>query len=203
MDEVFLTFLRHGRSRADDEGVHEGRYDSPLTLVGRGQVRRRGKEFVSRDFHFDRIVCSTLQRAHETAQIIGQLLKVPVEPDPDWMEIDNGPLAGLPFSVAEERYPRPTFRNPNEPPLGTGESEWELYCRAARTLEKVVRRGPGSYLVVAHGGILNAAIKTIAGAIPAANHQGMAFRFNDTGYARWVYYPSRHAWHLLEFKPGD
>ena len=32
MDEkdIFITFMRHGRSRADDEQVHEGRYDSLL-----------------------------------------------------------------------------------------------------------------------------------------------------------------------------
>jgi len=36
MTEVLhLTLLRHGRSRGDDENVHEGRYDAPLTEVGR------------------------------------------------------------------------------------------------------------------------------------------------------------------------
>jgi 2,3-bisphosphoglycerate-dependent phosphoglycerate mutase len=30
-DRISVTFLRHGRSRADDEKVHEGHYDSPLT----------------------------------------------------------------------------------------------------------------------------------------------------------------------------
>lgn len=34
-----LTLLRHGRSRADDEDVHEGRYNSPLTDVGRAQAQ--------------------------------------------------------------------------------------------------------------------------------------------------------------------
>ena len=33
--------MRHGRSRADDELVHEGRYDSPLTDVGRTLGARR------------------------------------------------------------------------------------------------------------------------------------------------------------------
>ncbi len=28
---IFLILLQHGRSLTDDEGVHEGRYDSPLT----------------------------------------------------------------------------------------------------------------------------------------------------------------------------
>ncbi|MBZ9750081.1 histidine phosphatase family protein [Deinococcus sp. HMF7604] len=33
-----LILLRHGRSQADDEGVHQGRYDSPLSREGRTQV---------------------------------------------------------------------------------------------------------------------------------------------------------------------
>jgi broad specificity phosphatase PhoE len=94
-NKIHVTFLRHARSRADDENVHEGRYDSPLTDVGRAQVQARAQDFLERKFQFDRIVASTLQRAHETAKIIGQALNTPVETDPDWMELDNGPLAGM------------------------------------------------------------------------------------------------------------
>ena len=103
-DEVCITFLRHGRSRADDEKVYE------------------------------------------TAKIIGQLLNVSIETDADWMELDNGPLAGMPRDVAAERYPKPDFRNPCEPIYSTGESEWEIYRRGARAVEKVVRRGAGIYV---------------------------------------------------------
>jgi 2,3-bisphosphoglycerate-dependent phosphoglycerate mutase len=200
--EIFITFLRHGRSSADDEKIHEGRYDSALTNTGRAQARTRAQEFLSRDFHFDLIISSTLKRAHETAQIISQLISVPVETDPDWMEMDNGPLAGLPFDVAAERYPQPVFRNPYEPFYGTGESDWEIHCRGARAIEKIIRRGPGYYLVVAHGGILNSAARTIIGAQPYGNQQGIVFGFGDTGFARFVYYPLKNLWYLLEFKAG-
>lgn len=199
-DKIFITFLRHARSRADDEQVHEGRYDSPLTDAGRAQVQARAAEFLARSLRFDAIIASTLQRAHETAQIIGQTLGAPVETDPDWMEWDNGPLAGLPRDVADQLYPRPAFRNPYEPVCGSGESDWQIYCRAARAVERVVRRGAGSYLVVAHGGILNQALRTIAGAPPLINQQGMVFGFGDTGYARFVYDPAEHKWVLYEFK---
>ena len=40
-----ITLMRHGRSRADDETVHEGRYDSPLTNVGKAQVHSRAEEW--------------------------------------------------------------------------------------------------------------------------------------------------------------
>src|SRR5687768_2228091 len=62
-----LVLLRHGRSRADDEGVHEGRYDSPLTAVGRDQATRLAQHWREAGTHFDRIVCSSLVRARETA----------------------------------------------------------------------------------------------------------------------------------------
>ena len=201
-NKILVTLLRHGRSLADDEGLHEGRYDSPLTEVGRAQVQQRAQDFLQRGFTFDTIVASTLQRANETARIIATALGVSVESDPDWMEWDNGPLAGLPFDVAEQRYPKPAFRNPYTPMAGSGESEWDAYCRASLAVQKLVQRGPGSYLVVAHGGILNTVLKTMMGSQPTVNQQGFAISFGDTGYVRLAYYPEEHRWVLLEFLPG-
>ena len=161
--------MRHGRSRADDEMVHEGRYDSPLTDVGRAEVRSRAEQWKRSAVTFDLIVASTLVRAAESARIVGDVLDVPIEYDPDWMERDNGPLAGLPFDVAMERYPRPDFTNPFQPyelSTGEGESGWDLLSRGARALQGIVRRGRPSTLVVAHGGILNAAMNCILGVSP-------------------------------------
>jgi 2,3-bisphosphoglycerate-dependent phosphoglycerate mutase len=73
-DEIQITLLRHGRSRADDEEVHEGMYDSPLTEVGRSQALARAQEYLSRKFSFDKIISSPLQRAQETAIIIARSL---------------------------------------------------------------------------------------------------------------------------------
>lgn len=202
-NKIHVTFLRHARSRADDENVHEGRYDSPLTDAGRAQVHARAQDFLARSFQFDRIVASTLQRAHETASIIGKTLQIPVETDPDWIELDNGPLAGMSRIEALAKYPVPAFRNPYEPFCSTGESDWEIYCRSAKAVEKIIRRGTGSYLVVAHGGILNSALRTIVGAPPFINRQGAAFAFGDTGYARFIYYPAEHIWVLREFNAGE
>ena len=200
---IYLTLLRHGRSLADDERVHEGRYDSPLTEIGRTQAHKRAQDFLQRGFTFDTIIASTLQRANETAQIIGTTLNIPIEDDPAWMEWNNGPLAGLPFDVVEERYPQPDFRTPYMPQAGSGESGWDIYTRAASAVQKLVQRGPGSYLVVAHGGILNSALQTIVGANPSVNRQGFAIAFGDTGYVCLAYYPDQHRWVLREFVPGE
>lgn len=195
-NEISITFMRHGRSRADDEQVHEGRYDSPLTEVGRTQAQARASQWQAEGMRFDCIVASTLQRAHETAKIVAQALNAPLETDSDWMEIDNGPLAGVPFDAVEVRFPK----HPYEPFMGTGESDWEIHCRAVKAVQKIVRRGAGQYLVVAHGGILNAALRGIVGAQPNVNGQGIWFALGDTGYARAVYRPEKYQWILRELR---
>lgn len=196
--DITIFFLRHGRSSGDTEGVHEGRYDSTLTEVGRAQAERRAKHWKEQGIKFDLIISSTLQRAHETARIVAEILESPIETDSEWMEMDNRPLAGLAFDVAEIRYPRPNFRNPYEPFYGVGESDWEIQCRAIRAIERVIRRGAGSYLIVSHGGILNAALRSIVGAHPPINGQhGIWFALGDMGYAKAVYTPMKHQW-LIE-----
>jgi 2,3-bisphosphoglycerate-dependent phosphoglycerate mutase len=127
-------------------------------------------------------------------------LHVNVETDRDWLEMNNGPLAGISWNIAAEQFPLPIFRNPYEPFCGAGESDWEIYCRVARAIENLVQRSPGEHLVVSHGGILNSTLRTIVGSQPPINHQGIYFEFGDTGYARLVYYPLEHIWCLLEFK---
>lgn len=194
-----ITFLRHGRSRADDEHVLEGRYDSPLTEVGQAQARARAEGWLRAGVRFNLVICSTLQRARSTAEIVAGCLDAPLETDPDWMEMDHGPLAGLSHEEADRLYPRPAFRNPYEAVAGTGESEIGLHTRAARAVERLVRRGPGRYLVVAHGGILNAALRGIVGAPYPINYHGIWFHFSDLGYARFEYRPGAHIWTMQEF----
>jgi 2,3-bisphosphoglycerate-dependent phosphoglycerate mutase len=200
---VNLTLMRHGRSRADDEGVFEGRYDAPLTEVGLAQVEARALGWKLTGVHFDRIFTSPLQRARATAEQIAKVLDAPLEVDADWMEMDKGPLTELTFAEGDRLYPRPIFRNPYMPIAGTGESEWELYTRAARAVERIVRLGPGSTLVVAHGGVINSALRAIIGVTPFGNRQGFSVALGDTGYLRLLYEPERHIWTLVEYERGD
>lgn len=202
-DSIRITFMRHGRSLADDEGVHEGRYDSPLTDVGREQVGDRAGQWKREGVRFDLIVHSTLARAAESARIVQGALGGHLEADPDWMEVDNGPLAGLLFDEAEARYPTPDVHTPYQPhvpSVGEGESLWDLRGRAVRALQRVVLKGPGRYLVVAHGGVLNEALRSIVGAPPPATGHGPVFRFGDAGYAVFRCDPETHAWTLMEFR---
>jgi 2,3-bisphosphoglycerate-dependent phosphoglycerate mutase len=194
IEKVSIVLLRHGRSRADDEEVHEGRYDSPLTDVGRAQVRARALGWRDKGERFDLIICSPLVRARETAELVAETLGAPLEADDDWMEVDHGPLAGVPLSELAARFPGLPSRNPYEPVYGTGESAWQTHRRASAALERILRRGPGAYLIVGHGGILNAALRCVVGAQPPVNDLGVWFEFGDTGYARAAFYPETSCW---------
>jgi len=199
---VEIIFLRHGRSRADDEGRFEGRYDSPLTDQGRDQASRRAEEWVSRGERFDEIISSPLVRALETAKIIGEQLGCRVTEDPQWLEMDSGNLAGLSYEEGRTRFPVPAFVSPYDQIAGTGESGWELHARAAVAVESVVNRGDGRYLVVAHGGIINAALRTIIGTGPPVNFGGIKFHLGDLGYVTTKYLRRHHGWTIVELASG-
>jgi 2,3-bisphosphoglycerate-dependent phosphoglycerate mutase len=79
----------------------------------------------------------------------------------------------------------------------SGESIMELYLRAGRGVQGLIDLPPGSYLVVAHGGILNMALKAILGIVPQADFQGAHFRFRNSAFAKLTYTPAHHEW-LLE-----
>ncbi len=170
--------------------------------MGYQQTQARLEGFKASGVRFDCIISSPLIRARAVAEVMSQGLGAPLELEADWMELDNGQLAGLSFEEAEKRFPRPAFRGPYEPFGGTGESQWEAYSRAAIAVQKLVNRGPGRYLVVAHGGILNAALRTMLSIPPLINGHGTYFAFADLGYAVLEYNPAQHQWWLLHFDMG-
>jgi 2,3-bisphosphoglycerate-dependent phosphoglycerate mutase len=199
---ILITMLRHGRSRADDEGVHEGRYDSPLTAVGQAQARARAAGWARAGVAFGRIVCSPLVRARETAETVGSALGVDVRVEASWAEFDNGRLAGLTFAEADRLFPQRSPATPYDRRGETGETLVELHCRAAKALQQVVIECPGSTLVVAHGGIINAAIRAALGMPLPAGGLWTGFHLGDTGYIRLAYDPGGPSWACLEFSPG-
>ena len=189
-----IVLLRHGESEGNAQGYFQGQTDYPLTAKGQAQAQALLARWLDEGTTFDRIISSPLQRARQTAEIIAAGLDVPLETDALWLEIDNGRLAGLKQAEAQERYPRPAFIHPYQPIGETGESLWQLYLRAGQAIDSLLRRTPGRYLVVSHGGILNRTLYAILGISPQANFQGPHFRFQNAAFARLSYNPARHEW---------
>src|SRR5690606_21892304 len=101
---VTLALVRHGRTEWNRQRRMQGRADVPLDDHGRAQADAVG-QLLSRAV-WSVVVSSPLQRAAETARIIGARLGV-VEPvtDPRLIERDYGVAEGLPVAEAHERWP--------------------------------------------------------------------------------------------------
>jgi broad specificity phosphatase PhoE len=183
-----ITFLRHGESTGNAEGYFQGQSDEyPLLEKGKEQSRALAARWKGEKISFDKIISSPLLRAKETAEIIVDILKCPLEFDPIWMERDSGNLAGKKRKDQEFIIPRPDFINLYDPIGETGESEWELFMRGGKALQSIFQRSPGKYLIVSHGGILNKVVHTIFGIKPQANFKGIRFQFSNTGFTKVTY----------------
>ncbi len=191
-----ITFLRHGESVGNAEARWQGQSDFPLTEKGREQARALADRWRSDGRTFDAILSSPLSRARETADIIAITLGMVVEEDRIWMERNIGIMAGLTAAEVKQHFPEPDFVTPFDTLGLDGEGDWELYLRAGRALQSLLRRKPGKYLVVSHGGLLNQVMHAIVGITPQANSSGLRFRFQNTGFTHVIYYPSSHRWHI-------
>jgi 2,3-bisphosphoglycerate-dependent phosphoglycerate mutase len=192
----YIILLRHAESVGNAGGYHQGQAEFPLTERGREQAHALAAYWETNNQAFDHCLSSPQSRARETAEIIASRLNLEIEFDTVWMERDNGVYAGLHQDEAQEQYPYPDFQPLYERVGQTGESEWELYLRGARAVQSILHRGPGHYLVVSHGAILNMVMRALMGITPQANFQGVHFRFRNSAYAKLSYRPEIHRWNL-------
>ncbi len=188
-----FVFLRHGESVGNAEARWQGQSDYVLTEKGRAQAGALAQRWKSEGERFDLIISSPLVRAKETAEIIASALGLKIELDPILLERHIGEMEGLTIDEVR-KIPQPPHTTPYDPIGGEGEGDWDLFLRAGQALSDLVRRPPGSYLIVSHGGILNQLMHAIAGIAPHVDPSGVRFRFENTAFARVIYFPHQHRW---------
>jgi broad specificity phosphatase PhoE len=188
-----FVFLRHGESIGNAQSRWQGQSDYALTEKGRLQAQALAARWNAEGVKFDLIIASPLVRARETAEIVSTALEAPVELDSILMESHIGEMEGL---TAEEvrRRPQPPYVTPYDSIGGEGEGDWALFLRAGQALHRLLRRAPGKYLIVSHGGLLNQLMNAIVGIAPHVDPSGVRFRFENTAFARVIYFPHQHRW---------
>ena len=188
-----FTFLRHGESTGNAQSRWQGQSDYPLTELGRAQARALAERWKSENIKFDLVIASPLVRAKETAGIIASTLDVKVETDSIWLERDIGEMEGLTADEVRQR-PQPPYITPYNSIGGDGEGDWELFLRAGKALHELLKKPAGNYLIVSHGGMLNQLMHAIVGVAHHADPSGVRFHFENTSFARVIYFPQRHRW---------
>lgn len=191
-----LTLLRHGLSIANRDGIVTGQRDFPLAEEGIKQAKRLAEFWKARDVNFRTIISSPLARAKQTAEIIADALGNDIQYNDIWMERHQGDAEGMPYENAKNWYANKTHPSIHDPIFNTGESEWELYCRGGDGLLQQLRLEPADYLIVSHGAILGAALRSALGIPPRDSFNAARLSFDNTGYAVLKYVSDLPRWDL-------
>ncbi|KQL21214.1 histidine phosphatase family protein [Cytobacillus solani] len=169
-----ILLIRHGESEADILNVHEGRADFELTERGRRQVGSLAQK-VKNNFPPDFIWASTLKRARETAEKLGETIGCPVQLEEELMEFNNGVQAGLSFEEAK-KYPEPKFFHVR---FENGESFIEFRMRIETIFSKIVTENKYERIaIVAHGGVINNILRAF---FQMPINMDYYFKIGDTG----------------------
>lgn len=118
-----IYFIRHAQSEANLKDILASRQDYPLTDKGRADAEAIAAEFKA-IAELDRIVCSPLLRAQQTAEPIARAFGLDVETDERIIEQELGIFSGMTYAELEDRpdYMHERSKRWNWVPDGGGES---------------------------------------------------------------------------------
>ena len=161
--------VRHGQSVSNIEERVQGQEDVGLSELGRRQADAVA-EWAAR-LHADSPVAeiwsSPLVRARDTAAAIGDRLRLPVHTVADLAELHAGIFQGHLWADLEALFPEAVARwrsGDVDYRIPGGESRAGLAARGRGALELLAARDVPAMVIVAHGGILTAALGSLLGA---------------------------------------
>ncbi|WP_114855655.1 histidine phosphatase family protein [Brachybacterium sp. YJGR34] len=159
-----LVLVRHGQTDYNRDGRLQGQVDIPLNETG-GRQAAALAAVVARNPP-DVLVASPLQRARETARIIGRSAGLEVATDPAFLERSFGDWEGLRGEEIRDGWPEQhaAWRE-HRPVLGVGvEDRPEVGARVASACRRLLDEHAGStVMVVAHGAAITLGITALLG----------------------------------------
>lgn len=161
-----LVLLRHGVTAHNARGIWQGHLDTELTPDGVAQAQAAAQALSA--YPFTRLVSSDLQRAAQTARIVGEACALAPAYDARLREIHVGAWQGLDAAGVEAAFPGAQARlaaGEDLPRGGDGECVADVVRRARPALDELVASlGEGECaLVVTHGVSARALAADLAG----------------------------------------
>ncbi len=167
-----IVLVRHAESEGNRLKVIQGRTDYHLSEMGEKQAELTGKALAG--FKADKIYCSPMLRARQTAEAIGNQQGATPEVLDDLREIDLGILEGLTFPEVKDKYPE-VFESLSKGALfhsaPEAESEESVKQRARAAVGFLAASKHERLIVVAHLGILERVIARLIRKIMDQDHK--------------------------------
>ena len=161
---MFLYCIRHGESTYNAESRIQGQSDVPLSRRGRAQGEAVARAMSA--IPVEAVFASPLRRAKDTARMVADALGLEVQTDDRLKEVDTGlfqdrmreailrKYAGM---IGQWRSGDPDFVFPK------GESRLSVINRGHEVLASICQNGHEHVVVVSHGGLLLAGMKSLLG----------------------------------------
>ena len=162
MKKDFFIF-RHGQTNKNLENKWQGSgCDDVLNETGQKQAKNLADKV--KDFGLEKIYCSPMKRARQTADYIVKSKKnLTVEIIPDLREVYFGMAEGLTFDEVRKIYGKDFEQQFFYPTLQTwdlhfpkGESKHNVFCRVNNCLKKMAQMPEKTIGVVCHAGVISA-----------------------------------------------
>lgn len=160
---TLFHLVRHGSYALLDHALG-GRADHSLSSQGRDEAERIGAWLADREVR--EVVSSPVRRARETADIVARPLRVPVQTDPAFAEIDFADWTGQQF---EDLHDDPAWQawNRFRGTAGVPGGETMLAVQA-RAIVGLLRHAPcndnADVVVVSHADVIKAVLAHFMGA---------------------------------------
>lgn len=142
-------------------------------------LTEKGRRQAAQNYSVDRIYCSSLKRAYQTAEFLSGTTGRELSAEPDLMEFNNGLLAGLDFQQAQEKYPR-VSNVPLHQSVYEQESMLYFRYRADCIWSKILSEN--TIAIVSHGGMINQLFRSFL-RLPVDSD--VILRMGDTGVHLW------------------
>lgn len=164
--------IRHGESVSNVEERVQGQADVDLSELGRRQAARvaaRSRELVASAPGNDapwEIWSSPLKRARHTAEMIAAAVGLPLHIEERLCELHAGIFQGHLWADLETQFPEAVaqWRSGDvDYQIPGGESRAQLAARGHEALQTLAARNVSGMIVVAHGGVLTAALGSLLG----------------------------------------
>jgi probable phosphoglycerate mutase len=143
-----LYLVRHGETEENAQHILQGHLPGKLSAQGVEQVCALREEL--KQTHFDRMVCSDLQRCIDTAQLLNERLHLSLTTTPLLRERDWGSFTGrLIPEIQQTPFPEDV------------ESVEAMRARAAEFLQMIRKEFPGETVLAVGHGLMNRAIQSV------------------------------------------
>ncbi len=153
-----LILIRHGETARNASGAVQGRADVPLNDLGTRQAAALAASM--RADQVAAVYASPLQRARDTAAPLAAMLNLPVQIEPDLIEMDVGAMEGLTSAAMRAQYAEflAVWASADGPamPMPGGESLEAVQQRGWAAVQRIRERHPDETVVaVSHNFVIS------------------------------------------------